>query len=413
MTCSRRIIVAGGGIAGLTAALAFAAEGFAVDIHERASRIEEAGAGIQLSPNATRILAALGVLDTLLPDAVEPEAVVLRDALTLSEVARVPLDKARQRWRAPYLVAHRADLQSALLSHALGHELIRLMTDSEVSHIAAEPDGVTVSIRRSGRSERATGALLVAADGVWSSMRVLTGGTSTFAGDVAWRSTLQSDSPAGEAFARIAPANVVTAFMHPSAHLIAYPIRGGRSINLVALTRNATMEGVTPTKADPGQLADVLRGTASEIAGLPHRAGPWTLWPLHTAEPATWRSGGRVALIGDAAHAMTPFAAQGAAMAIEDAAVLAKLVASMPGDLPEALERYETLRRPRVAKVARRGAINRFTWHASGPVALARNLVLKMLPSERLASDLDWLYGWSVADAANAERRGRQPHHNS
>ncbi|HWK64980.1 MAG TPA: FAD-dependent monooxygenase [Rhizobiaceae bacterium] len=402
MKCSGRIIVAGAGIAGLTAALALAAEGFAVDIYERAPRLEEAGAGLQLSPNATRILAALGVLDKLLPDAVEPTAVVLRDARTLSEVARVPLDKARERWRAPYLVAHRADLQSALLSHALGNDRIRLVTNAEVTHIAIEPDGVAVSVRQGSRSEQATGALLVAADGVWSSMRALTGGKSSFSGAVAWRTTLQADSPAGEAFARIAPANIVTAFMHPSAHLIAYPIRGGRSINLVALTRNTALDRVASPRADPDQLAYSLRGTASQIAGLPRHAGPWTLWPLHTAKAGSWRSGGRLALIGDAAHAMTPFAAQGAAMAIEDAAVLAKLVASMPDDLPQALERYETLRRPRIAKVARRGALNNFTWHASGPIALARNLVLKTLPPERLASDLDWLYGWSVSDAAQS-----------
>lgn len=408
MTRSRRIIVAGAGIAGLTAALAFAAEGFAVEIYERAPKLEEAGAGLQLSPNATRILATLGVLDTLLPDAVEPAAVVLRDARTLTEAARVPLDNARERWGAPYLVAHRADLQSALLSLVLGHGRIRLVTDAEVNHIAVEPGGVAVSIRRNGRNERATGDLLVAADGVWSSIRALNGGTSTFAGDVAWRTTLQAGSPAGEAFARIAPANLVTAFMHSSAHLIAYPIRGGRSINLVALTRNVALKGIPPAEADPRLLAEHLRGTASEIARLPHEAGPWTLWPLHTADAASWTSGGRLALIGDAAHAMTPFAAQGAAMAIEDAAVLAKLVVSIPDDLPRALERYEALRRPRVAKVARRGAFNRFTWHASGPIALARNFVLKMLPPERLASDLDWLYGWSVADAAQSERRDAQ-----
>lgn len=399
MTRSRRIIVAGAGIAGLTAALALAAEGFVVDVYERAPRLEETGAGLQLSPNATRILAALGVLDTLLPDAVEPKAVVLRDARTLSEVARVPLDKARERWRAPYLVAHRADLQSALLSQVLGNDRIRLLTDAEVRHVAVEPDGVVVSVRRNDQSVETKGDLLVAADGVWSSMRALAGGTTAFAGDVAWRATLQADSPVGKSFARVAPADLVTAFMHPSAHLIAYPIRGGRSINLVALTRNAALKGIAPAKADPRQLEHDLRGTASEIARLPRDAGPWTLWPLHTADAPSWRSGGRLALIGDAAHAMTPFAAQGAAMAIEDAAVISKLVASMPDDLPRALERYEMLRRPRVAKVARRGAFNRFTWHASGPIALARNLVLRTLSPDRLASDLDWLYGWSVPTA--------------
>lgn len=403
MTRSRHIIVAGAGIAGLTAALSFAAEGFDVDIYERAPKLEEAGAGLQLSPNATRILHRLGVLDTLLPDAVEPQAVVLRSARTLSEVTRVPLARARERWNAPYLVAHRADLQSALLTHVLGHDAIRLVTNAEVKDVAAGQHDVAVTVSRGGKVEQARGALLVAADGVWSAIRVAMGGKRNFAGDIAWRTTLPADSAAGMAFARFAPTNVVTAFMHPSAHLIAYPVRGGRSINLVALTRDTTLGGSAPSKADPVGLGRALRGTANEIAAVARDAGPWTLWPLHTADQsAPWTSHGRIALVGDAAHAMTPFAAQGAAMAIEDVAVLARLVASMPDDIAAALRRYENLRRPRVARVARRGAFNRFTWHAAGPVALARNLVLKALPPEKLVADLDWLYGWAVPAEARS-----------
>lgn len=400
MTRSRQIIVAGAGIAGLTTALAFAAEGFSVEVYDRAPKLDEVGAGLQLSPNATRILARLGVLDTLSLDAVEPDAVVLRDASTLREATRVPLAGARKRWQAPYLVAHRADLQSALLTHVVSHANIQLVTGAEIQTATTGLEGVVASIQRGGRIDQATGALLVGADGVWSTLRKLTGGRTSFAGDMAWRTTLAAESRAGQMFRAFASVDVVTAFMHPSAHLIAYPVRAGRAINLVALTRNADFVSAVPSTADPDRLRSSLDGAAPQIVRLIGEAGPWTLWPLHTVDQRhPWTSGRNVALIGDAAHAMTPFAAQGAAMAIEDAATLAALAGRFPDDLGTALQKYESLRRPRVAKVARRGAFNRFTWHASGPIALARNMVLKVLPPEKLVSDLDWLYGWTVEGA--------------
>lgn len=400
MTRSRHIIVAGAGIAGLTAALAFAAQGFTVEIYDKAPKLDEVGAGLQLSPNATRILAKLGVLDTLSPDAVEPDAVVLRDASSLREATRVPLEGARKRWQAPYLVAHRADLQSALLSHVVSHANIRLVTGAEIQTATPGPEGIVVSILRGGQVVQTTGALLVGADGVWSTSRKLTGGKTRFAGDIAWRTTLTAGSRAGQMYQAFASIDVVTAFMHPSAHLIAYPLRAGQAINLVALTRNAEFVRDMPSTADPDRLRSSLNGAAPQIVRLVGEAGPWTLWPLHTVDQRhPWTSGGNVALIGDAAHAMTPFAAQGAAMGIEDAATLAAVAGRFPDDLGAALRKYESLRRPRVAKVAQRGAFNRFTWHASGPIALARNIVLKVLPSEKLVADLDWLYGWTVEDA--------------
>lgn len=400
----RRIIVAGAGIAGLTAALAFAARGCSVEIYERAPSLEEAGAGLQLSPNATRILAALGVLDALGPLAVRPEAVVLRDARTLREVTRVPLgSRAERRWGAPYLVAHRADLQGALLARVRSNKNVKLTTGAVVGGFASRPDGVAITVERGGATEERSGELLIGADGVWSSIREFAGanGKSRFAGDVAWRSTLPVESPVGRTFLSIGRADVVTAFMHPSVHLIAYPVRGGRAVNLVALAKGPAFTETRPEVADPDRLAAALRGTAPGIARLAQEAGPWTLWPLHTVAPAApWIAGDRVVLIGDAAHAMTPFAAQGAAMAIEDAATLAAFVMAAPAGLAEALTRYEAVRRPRIAQVSRRAALNRFTWHASGPVALARNLVLGALPGAKLAADLDWLYGWTVPEPA-------------
>ncbi|UVK53558.1 FAD-dependent monooxygenase [Mesorhizobium sp. AR02] len=399
----RQVIVAGAGVAGLTAALAFAARGYPVRVFEQVPRLEAVGAGIQLSPNATRILRDLGVLDRLLRTAVMPEAVVLKDAATLRELAHVPLGQAgERRWGAPYLVAHRADLQSALTARVADMPGIHLTTGTRVASIATGSHGVTASVEVNGKTAEAQGSLLVGADGVWSSVRALVDSTkrvasprSRFSGELAWRATIAGDSPAGHAFAAIGAADCVTTFLHPGFHMVAYPVSKGDAFNLVAFTKGERIAEGWSGHADPGILAAAMRGTAPGLAKLMELAGPWLTWPLHTVEQKPpWTTPDGIALIGDAAHAMTPFAAQGAAMAIEDAATLASVIADFPAHLLGALTVWEQSRRPRVAQVARRGAVNRLAWHASGPVAIARNLFLKARPPEKLAADLDWLYGW-------------------
>jgi len=393
----RTILIAGAGIAGLTAALAFAARGFHVELFERARKFEEVGAGIQLSPNATRILGKLGVLDALV-GATAPQAVVLRDGASLRELARVPLGKAAEaRWKAPYLVAQRADLQRALIDRAADHPHIRLTSGSTVAEIAFESQGVKATVDRDGHMEEAAGMLLVAADGVWSSLRCLVKGSrdSRPSGKMAWRSLVETASPAGQDLAALAPSDRVTAFLNPALHLVAYPLRGGATLNLVALMEGDMGAGSWTSEADARLLSRALSGFAPPLSTLAEIAGPWTAWPIHAVDlDGPWTDPRGLVLIGDAAHAMTPFAAQGAAMAIEDAYVLAALLAEHPHDLPSALARYEAVRRPRVRRVVRRGAFNHFTWHASGPIALARNLVLAARPPEKLAADFDWLYGW-------------------
>jgi salicylate hydroxylase len=401
-TRSRQIVIAGAGIAGLTAAIAFARQGFAVRLYEKAAKLEEIGAGIQLSPNATRLLDELGVLDTLLPAASFPEAVVLRSASsrTMRELARVPLgEAAERRWGAPYLVLHRADLQSALLSNAARQADITITTAASVRDMAVHPLGVTSSIDLGGRVSEAKSLLLVGADGVWSSIRGLAGeaGKSRFSGKIAWRATIRSEGAAAGLLAELDARNSVTAFLAPDAHLIAYPVRTGGAINLVAITRGADQPQGWAGSADMALLRKATRRHAPALRQLIEQAGTWTSFPLHTVDPVMpWTIAGGVALIGDAAHAMMPYAAQGAAMGIEDACRLAALVAATPDRIGVALEAWEAERRPRIAKVLKRGALNERAWHARGPVALARNLVLRSRSPERLATDLDWLYGWKV-----------------
>jgi salicylate hydroxylase len=392
----RTIVIAGAGIAGLTAALAFAQRGCAVRIFERARKMDEIGAGLQLSPNASRILDRLGVLERLRPHAVAPDAVILVDARSLREMARVPLGKAaEQRWGAAYVVAHRADLQQALLATIAAEPAIELGTGTEITGVCSDRGNLCIS---TASTTEIRGDVIVGADGVWSNVRQSAGlGTDRFSGQVAWRTTMSASSALENGVLRT---DAVTAFLHPGVHLVAYPVRAGTQINLVAVTKGDRLSESWAQTSDPQVLFGALRGAHPRLCSVVTSHARWTAWPLHIADLPRWTLPAGIALVGDAAHAMTPFAAQGAAMAIEDAAVLANLVAAAENDLAGALTRYETLRRPRVARVARRGALNHLAWHARGPVALARNLVLKLRSPEQFAADMDWLYGWDAGAAA-------------
>lgn len=392
----------GAGIAGLTVALALAGRGFSVNLFEQAGKLEEVGAGLQLSPNATRILDRLGVIERLRAVSVQPEAIVLRRAKSLREIARVPLGAAAAaRWGAPYLTVHRADLQSALLSRVEREPSIRLLTGAAVRDAAYHARGVTLSIDHAGSIIEAAGDLVIAADGVWSTMR----GTEddkrgAFSGLTAWRATLHRASQA-EGQDTVLSGSVVTAFLHHRFHVVAYPIRSGQAVNLVAVTRGKALRRAWSVAAPRHELEAALAG-APALARLLADAGPWRRWPLHTVDPdGPWTSERGIALVGDAAHATTPFAAQGAAMAIEDAEVLAEALHRHRDDLPVALALYEGERKPRVKRVVRRGAFNRFVWHASGPVALGRDIVLKLRGPERTMGDFDWLYGWGMTKPAD------------
>ena len=374
------------------AALAFAGRGLPVKVVERADVLEEIGAGLQLSPNATRILARLGILEGVSAHAVAPEAIVLRDALSLRVLARIALGAAAERrWGAPYLVAHRADLQQALLAAVAQEEGIELVTGAQVHGMRTGE--LALCTGDAARPLVTRGRLIVGADGVHSAVRTATGlGQSRFSGLVAWRMSVSAGRLGKGA---LLVDDAVTTFLSGAIHLVAYRLRKGSLVNLVAVTRGHMPHGAG--LEERALLERALDGLHPQLAQLGAWAD-WTPWPLHLVRASHWTQPEGVALIGDAAHAMTPFAAQGAAMAIEDAAVLADLVARTPGDMPRALARFEAQRLPRVRRVARRGQLNRLAWHARGPAAVARNMVLGLRGGERLARDLDWLYGWEMPD---------------
>lgn len=389
------VAIVGAGIAGLTGALAMAARGIAVDVLERAESLDAVGAGIQLSPNATRILQALGLTDTLRAFWFEPDEIRLADGRSLQTLATVPSGAfARRRWRAPYAVISRADLQRTLADAVRAHPLCRL-------HL-----GVSLGDHTPAAIARHTGGtpdLIVGADGVRSKVRDSISGppssrpaTARFSGNVAWRLTLPPRRPVPPPF----DPTVVTAYLGRNAHLVAYPMGHDGGLNLVAIgSGRASAESEAGKAATRAAVADLFAGWSPTLLAALESSDPLGVWPLYEVSDGPWHDGTRV-LIGDAAHAMMPFAAQGAAMAIEDAAALAEALAEALAnalthkiDIRSALDSFVESRKPRIEKVRARGAFNRFAYHASGPVRLGRNFVLSLRPPERLAEDFDWLYG--------------------
>lgn len=362
-----RYDIIGGGIAGLTTALSLAKYGLASTVHERAASFDEVGAGIQLSPNAMRVLSELGLQEALEGTAVAPARIVLHDGRTSGVLAELPLaDAARTTDDAPYLVIHRADLQSALVE-------------------ACEADRNITVERGSHRPKDVNAPCVLAADGVHSVWREAVRGPSKarYTGHVSWRTTHPVTSPEPQPITRV--------WFGPQAHLVDYPIRSGRERNLVAIARRAS-----PPADDYSVSSDLLSAFRAWHPALLARLAEqesWTPWPLNGVDPdAAWVTD-KVALIGDAAHAMLPFLAQGGAMAIEDAWVLATKLATY-ADHAEAFKAYEAARKPRVSRVWKEAAKNGRIYHMNGPLALARNMALKLQPGSALLARYDWVYDW-------------------
>jgi salicylate hydroxylase len=396
---TRTIVVAGAGIGGLTAALALAAKGFRVVVMERAERLEEAGAGIQVSPNASRVLVDLGLKPRLSGRAVTPESINIMSARAGGEIARLPLGEAASlRAGAPYWVIHRADLQAALQAAVNDHPDIDLRLGCQFEDVTKHAKGLTVVQRRGNVRQGELAVALIGADGIWSSVRnhLFPEVQPQFSGLIAWRGTLDATAlPREYTSAR------VQLWMGSNAHLVAYPISGGRQINVVAV--------VPGTWNRPGWSA---AGEANDIKGafgsrwpaiarmLVNAVDEWRRWALFTVPDFGEWSEGAVALLGDAAHAMLPFAAQGAGLAIEDAAVLAKALGDSAGDntagIPAALKRYGKSRRARALRVARAARQQGRIYHLTGPLALARDLAIRTMGPHRMLARQDWIYDWRV-----------------
>jgi salicylate hydroxylase len=386
---SRRILIVGAGIGGLTAALALSRRGFEVEIAERAEELSEVGAGIQISANAGRVLAELGLDSAVAEVATEPAALEVRSGPTDGLLTSVSREKLRQRYGFPYRVLHRADLQG-VLRRAVGDAVgIRLDLAREVTGMTAD-EGVG-QIRSVGPAESHDRSydIVVGADGVRSSLRRLIGGPPARpAGRTAWRALIPVE--AARDFMR---ADAVTAWLGPRAHLVCYPVSRGAQVNIVAIVEEETD---APGWGLPGEPADLIARYAAWSARLRALLAvptSWKKYSLMTVDAGGAWAKGRVALLGDAAHAMTPFLAQGAVMAIEDAAVLARSLATI-GDVPAALQAYAKERRQRVMRVAAAAARTGERYHFTGSMAAARDLALRVAGEALVLNEVDWIYRW-------------------
>lgn len=382
------ILISGGGIAGLTAAIALARAGRSVRLFEREAKPAAAGAGIQLGPNATRRLQSLGVWPCLEAKTVVPDAIHIGDGLTGASLARTPLgEEAHARFGGPYVTLHRADLHAGLMKTAGADKRISIKTGAAIESFREESGGVRALPAR-GREIR--GAALIGADGLWSQLRgqVAPGAQPQFSGRSAWRSLIPAKS-LPEEWTRAS----VHLWLGPDAHLVHYPVQGGRHVNVVAVIEEARTEPGWNLPGDAGRLLDAFARWDRRLRdGLLAAAPSWRRWSLFRMPPLPLWSRGRVALMGDAAHPVLPFLAQGAALAIEDAVALASAVGYGGDDMTAALARFEAVQRPRAAKLQRESARMGRIYHFSGPAKLARNLALRASPPGRLLARFDWLY---------------------
>jgi salicylate hydroxylase len=384
------ILVAGGGIGGLAAALACALAACQVQLFERAGVFSEVGAGIQLGPNAVRVLDPEGHARPLAAGAANPERLLVRDAGDGRVLSQLRLGAAmRERYGQPYATVHRADLH-ALLLHAVREDgRVALALDSEVSSF--ESDALQVRLK-TAQGRQVQGDALIGCDGIGSRVRqqMLRDGPPREPGHLAYRAMLpQAELPSA------LRSNEVTVWLGPRLHVVQYPVRGGEWLNVVAIVEGR-IEGDVQDWDQGASAADLQRamlGSHCALLSLIEAIAHWRLWVLRDRPPlptAASYVAGRVALLGDAAHPMRPYMAQGAAMAMEDAHALGLVLAQQPQDLPAALQGYAALRWQRNTQVQQRAQRNGEIFHASGPLRLGRDLVMGVL-GERLL-DVPWLY---------------------
>ncbi len=400
----KQVLVAGGGIGGLAAALGASRAGWDVRLYERAPAFSEVGAGVQLGPNVVRRLQAWGLQGPLQAVAAFPARLLVRSALSGRELAELPLGAtAIERYGAAYATIHRADLHGLLLAAVtkytdtqmnLAHAIEGFADGSTATDAIAGAE--TVVTVRTSRGKEVEGDALVGADGLWSQTRQqLLGGVPPRAtGHLAYRALVPQD-----ALPNALRTQQITVWLGPRLHVVQYPVRRGELQNLVVIAEGPAPEDMEgwDHAANAAGLEHALQGACTALQhvvyGVAAAGGGWRLWPLCDRPPV--RSGGDmarglVALLGDAAHPMVPYLAQGAGMAIEDAAELQRALSMHDLEVPLRLTRYALNRWQRNARVQARATRNGRIFHAIGPVRWGRDASLRLLGARVL--DLPWLY---------------------
>jgi 2-polyprenyl-6-methoxyphenol hydroxylase-like FAD-dependent oxidoreductase len=407
MGAGQTVVIVGAGIGGLTTALAVARAGFAVVICERAAELTEIGAGIQLSPNAGRILAGLGLDDAIAAAAIEPPAIDVRNGVSGAMIVSIPVAMFRERYGFPYRVIHRADLQAVLVAAVRKTADIKLMLGATIADVLPRGRELLVKLRGK-RNELVRAVAIVGADGVWSTTRErITGALDAEpTGRTAWRTVIPYDN-APETLA----ADRVGLWVGQSAHLVHYPIARGAAINVVAIVEEQWDKQGWNARGDYRRIAERFNTWSAEVRAIVTAPQSWQKWAINAVDPTGSWSEGATTLLGDAAHAMTPFLAQGAAMAIEDAAVLADCLAASPGNAAAALAAYEAERKPRVARVWNAAKRTGERYHFAAPLAGIRDLALRLIGPRLVLAQNDWIYRWQrpgeSSGASNVGQRSR------
>ena len=384
---SRPILVAGGGIGGLAAALALARAGWRARVLEQAAEFREIGAGIQLGPNVFRMFERLGVKDAMMALAHVPRALVMKDALSGEEVKRIPLGEGfRRRFGQPYAVIHRADMHRVLLDACRGAAAIELLPATRATSFVDDGERVLVRAADGATHE---GAALIGCDGLWSMVReaLLGDGPPRVSGHIAYRAVLKRQDVPDHLWNED-----VTLWAGPRTHLVQYPLRCGELFNLVAVFHSDRYEEGWDAYGDPEELHARFTGQRPEVLSLLERIESWRMWVLCDREPVKRWSRGRVTLLGDAAHPMLQYLAQGANMACEDAVRLADELERAGGDFAASFRAYEEARYLRTGRVQLTARFYGEIYHASGVAADLRRELIGGGTPESAWEGMAWLY---------------------
>jgi salicylate hydroxylase len=390
------VLVAGGGIGGLAAALALARQGISVKVLEQASRIGEIGAGIQLGPNAFCAFDALGVGPRARESAVYTERLLMMDAIDESEVANMPVgDAFRERFGNPYAVAHRADVHLALYEGVQASDLVEVVTSARVERIEQDRDHVVVLDDR-GQEHR--GAAIVGCDGVKSAVRQqYIGDPVHVSGHVVYRAVVDANDFPGDL-----KWNAPCVWVGPNCHLVHYPLRGGEQYNVVVTFHSRHTETWGVTDGDRGEVLSYFEGIADKPRQLLSLPKSWRRWATADREPVLQWTHGRATLLGDAAHPMLQYLAQGACMALEDAVTLGEAMRVCGGSFERAFALYERSRIARTARVVLMTREMGRIYHAHGVERLVRNDMFRGRAPQRYYDAVEWLYGWRVENCLAA-----------
>lgn len=387
----RTYVIAGAGIAGMTLALALAKFGATVVVLERNPTVQEFGAGLQISPNARHVLNRLGLSDALDRVSLEPQALDIYPQGAQKPLLSMELGAIMsERFGAPYAVMHRADLADLLYKACRRFANIDLLFGVRGWDVASHARGVTVAIDEANGQSRTTRAnAFIGADGVHSQTRqvLLDGPRAEFRNRIAWRALVPFDQLSGQI-----AADRVSVFFGQGFHLVCYPLPHRGQVNLALFMPGKTPEAsAQPRPRRPGPRVGAILAAAGE---------GWTAWPMYTVDTALWHRG-NIGIIGDAAHAMVPFQAQGAAMGIEDAATLAPLLVGTES-AETAFSSYAKLRQPRTRRVAALSAENGRIFHMPWPLSMARDLVMRQQGPRAHLKRLAWIYSHDVGEGPEA-----------